>query len=305
MELINEILKDGFICDDWANPYARGVGEMLTKAVPCDITNVAEWLHANPPLKKSYTRISPMFVMPHDLMWFEYPVLEYSESVIGWKRFALLMIHASIAEKPEDPEDADVYAGAYVFVGRRNVRPKLLCAVLRFRQGENGQELQDVRCDIQQQGCIQMAVDGDLSNVVDDDEWVRRVIVKLALPGISALTFFHCPNVRISNRYPSRAHAAAFKQKHGCALRVMKTIDIHNPREQCQGSGQMSLNEARVPLPAHFVRGHFKRYNNLFGSISGVFFWRPHVRGEGEPLLRSYNVHGPTKEHHGKCLVEK
>lgn len=63
-------------------------------------------------------------------------------------------------------------------------------------------------------------------------------------------------------------------------------------------SGGGRSSEKTEPLShnrVHFCRGHFKEYtqeNPLFGKLTGLYWWQPHVRGQSKKgiVLKDYNI---------------
>ncbi len=59
--------------------------------------------------------------------------------------------------------------------------------------------------------------------------------------------------------------------------------------------------EKREPLfhlRLHFCRGHFKHYTTehpLFGKLTGMYWWQPHVRGKAQGFVeKDYNIKVPS-----------
>ena len=281
MRLIDKLIKSRELhVPDWAKEHGQDLARLLfTKAVCVDVQNVAHWFfedagHNGIP----FERLSPMFALPFNVMWFEYKHFYNGPPEV---QVGFLIVKN---QEPKFSSDPDAYAIVAFFMER----PDGLLM------------LHDRRAHLYRKDEALHRVTFDAG--LNEKKWGQEM-GSILTPAVAAVSFFHCANVRIHNEYPSLAHAKAFAKKHGTAPRTFKVIEIHKPtdRNEADGGG----DTGRSAVASHFVRGHFKRYNNLFGSISGMWFWRPHVRGEAsEAQLPNYRVHPPTKEHHGKCVVE-
>lgn len=299
MNLIDKIYKYGIMRDRYRSDLdprtVEHTGKLLRNAVCVEIGSVARWFHdkGSPvPMDK----LSPVFTLPFDVMWLEYLHVWNDDGI------PIPDVHVGVLMAP--PHEKDPMHGVHpgetlaargmTFMACEKLfqRPAVAIgeqfAAYRIEQALHRLEVEKVP-----------RRDGVTEDV---REKITREVGSMIVPALAAVSFFHCSNVRIVNEWPSKALSKRFEQKHGVPLHMMKSIDIHKPRD-VRGDSPGEEHSERE-LAAHLVRGHFKRYNNLFGSIAGMWFWRPHVRGEGEPLPRSYNVHAPTKEHHGKCVVE-
>jgi len=68
-------------------------------------------------------------------------------------------------------------------------------------------------------------------------------------------------------------------------------IDISNKNKKDYRPGIVPIDHNRV----HLCRGHFKEFTKehpLFGRITGLFWWQPHVRGQNKDgiVMKDYNV---------------
>jgi len=120
---------------------------------------------------------------------------------------------------------------------------------------------------------------------------------------LAGISFFHCSNIVKRTISPTRQQRRD-AQRRGL-LPPKDYIEIHVPRIASISRGR---SDGAADAPASFVRGHFKRYGiegrrKLFGTVTGMWFWPQHRRGDGVPAQRKYRVHAPTAEHAADCIV--
>lgn len=89
-------------------------------------------------------------------------------------------------------------------------------------------------------------------------------------------------NIETSDNHPPLKLNLARRKKGKQELYTYKTLHIKLPVKRRDGTDSSSgLDHNRI----HFCRGHFKEYtsdNPLFGKVTGLWWWSPHVRGKNK-----------------------
>ena len=104
-------------------------------------------------------------------------------------------------------------------------------------------------------------------------------------------TLMNCKNV-VTVR---REHDAAIQRKRGRRghLPLYAYHELLIRGQETHGKANV-LDGAGLPVAIHWVRGHFKRYTKdapLFGRMTGMFWWQPHVAGRAERFVdKDYRV---------------
>ena len=97
------------------------------------------------------------------------------------------------------------------------------------------------------------------------------------------LTLLQCKNVSARETCSTTKPPRRYEEQHGKHPPRYYVLDIEPMRQKFRdangGNDGISLAKA-----LHICRGHFKDYREkpLFGKVSGMFWWQPHVRGTAE-----------------------
>jgi hypothetical protein len=108
----------------------------------------------------------------------------------------------------------------------------------------------------------------------------------------SFLLLLNCKNIAPIIISPSRKINSCRRRKGKQELFTYKTLQIKLPgTKQDRGESQPTGDHNRI----HFCRGHFKEYTEdqpLFGKITGLWWWQPHVRGQNRDgiVLKDYQI---------------
>lgn len=125
----------------------------------------------------------------------------------------------------------------------------------------------------------------DLENISNDD--------------VSELTYLHgflmllnCKNIAAEEVHPPSKLNKKRLRSNKLPLFSYKTLSV-NPGAGSSRGGKngIPLNHNRI----HLCRGHFKHYSEdapLFGRITGLWWWQPHVRGQNRKgvVMKDYIV---------------
>lgn len=102
-----------------------------------------------------------------------------------------------------------------------------------------------------------------------------------------------CKNVTTENHKPSEALNMARRKRGKQELLTYKTLKLLLPgkKEKHLLQNNPTGDHNRI----HFCRGHFKEYTAeapLFGRITGLWWWQPHVRGKSTDgvVMKDYQV---------------
>jgi hypothetical protein len=297
MKLIDKIAKYGCVQDrlgpEIPPSVELAIRHALREAVCVEVGNVAEWFFDGGHGKVDLGKMSPMFVLPFDTMWCEYLHIWNWDGVPNPPLHVGFLLVRAQGETVSGPVGGEAQRRAWgiMFSHCSHIADKVLVGQ-RFQLECRDTALYRV---VMEKPPIARGYAEETRNAVTEE------MVSMLCPAAAAISFFHCPNVRIVNNWPDKPLSKIFERKNGVPLRMLKAIQIHRPTDR---DGSPNEEYSSRILDAHMVRGHFKRYNNLFGSIAGVWFWRPHVRGKGIPEKRDYEVFAPDKNHKGKCVVE-
>ena len=98
-----------------------------------------------------------------------------------------------------------------------------------------------------------------------------------------SLTLLNCKNVHAREQPCSPKLAKRYQERHGHKRPRYYVLDIEPMRQKFRDAngGKDGISLAKA---LHICRGHFKDYREkpLFGKVSGMFWWQPHVRGTAE-----------------------
>lgn len=97
------------------------------------------------------------------------------------------------------------------------------------------------------------------------------------------LALLNCKNVHAREQPCSPKLAKRYQERHGHKRPRYYVLDIEPMRQKFRDAngGKDGISIAKA---LHICRGHFKDYRKkpLFGKVSGMFWWQPHVRGTAE-----------------------
>lgn len=107
------------------------------------------------------------------------------------------------------------------------------------------------------------------------------------------IKLLNCKNITTQNNAPDEALNRARRKRGRQELFTYKTLKLSLPADK-QGKrpkGEPTGEHCRI----HFCRGHFKEYTAdapLFGRITGLWWWQPHVRGRNRDgiVMKDYEV---------------
>lgn len=89
----------------------------------------------------------------------------------------------------------------------------------------------------------------------------------------------HCRNIGTQEFIPSAGESHKFERKHGTPMHKYHVLKITG---KGQGAGTLLGTGTGRQNPLHWVRAHFKTYDDsapLFGKVAGTFYWGEQVRG--------------------------
>jgi hypothetical protein len=96
---------------------------------------------------------------------------------------------------------------------------------------------------------------------------------------INTILLLNCKNIGVETIKPPEKLNKARKRKGKLPLFTYKTLKIQIPgKKHASIKNDPTGEHNRI----HFCRGHFKEYTSdkpLFGKITGLWWWQPHVRG--------------------------
>lgn len=98
----------------------------------------------------------------------------------------------------------------------------------------------------------------------------------------AVLLLLNCKNISTEKHYPPEALNRKRTKVGKQPLFTYHTLVVHTPSAK-HGGGDSAKTGIKHRL--HFCRGHFKEYtsdNPLFGKLTGLYWWQPHVRGNKE-----------------------
>lgn len=108
-----------------------------------------------------------------------------------------------------------------------------------------------------------------------------------------ALKLLNCKNITTETHIPDRALNKARQKRGKQELLTYKTLKLLLPgnKEKHRLENTPTGEHNRI----HFCRGHFKEYTAdapLFGRITGLWWWQPHVRGQNKDgiVMKDYEV---------------
>lgn len=109
----------------------------------------------------------------------------------------------------------------------------------------------------------------------------------------SSIMLLNCKNIETEVRHPSEELNKSRRKKGKQELFTYKTLKLLVPgkKEKRIQRNEPTGEHNRI----HFCRGHFKEYTAeapLFGRITGLWWWQPHVRGKSTDgvVMKDYQV---------------
>jgi hypothetical protein len=130
-----------------------------------------------------------------------------------------------------------------------------------------------------------------------DWDYLEAGCLEFFLPGLAALSFFHCSNVSVRQIRPSRQVRRYAARKAIRPPATFSFIEIHRDARPAQNAEPWD-EAARGAYRPHIVRGHFKIRK------TGLFWWKPFRRGGETGSAREYRVWGPQRGHERRCVVQ-
>lgn len=129
----------------------------------------------------------------------------------------------------------------------------------------------------------------DFKEIIHDKKY-GAMILSLVSFVIRGITLLSCKNVSIEQHNPP-AKLNKARQKRG----KQPLFTYHTLVLKPVGKKQESIPKHLWNNRIHLQRGHFKTYTQespLFGSITGRFWWQPHVRGQNREgvVMKDYKV---------------
>lgn len=107
------------------------------------------------------------------------------------------------------------------------------------------------------------------------------------------ILLLNCKNIRTEIHKPSEALNKSRRKKGKQELFSYKTLKLLLPgnKEKHLLADEPTGEHNRI----HFCRGHFKEYTAdapLFGRITGLWWWQPHVRGQNKDgiVMKDYEI---------------
>jgi len=193
----------------------------------------------------------------------------------------------------------------YVFIWAKEYGWMLLPIVQLFRIGQNFTEemIEGIPHESQ-------TSDGELHNAMSlvSGEFTKKkeasAIHKICATSLTIVEMIvkllNCKNIiAVKNNPPSKLNQ---KRKRSGKLPLFSyyTLRINPSDEDDRDNKSQTLNHNRI----HLCRGHFKRYtkeNPLFGKISGLWWWQPHVRGQNKDgvVIKDYKLDTTKEVSHG------
>jgi len=112
------------------------------------------------------------------------------------------------------------------------------------------------------------------------------------------LTLLNARNVKLSSIAPSAKLNKKRAKKGKPPLREYKRLLIY-PFHKKKDEGYV-IGDSQLQQRMHLTRGHFKYYTPerpLFGKLTGIYWWKPHVRGNEEKGIvnKEYGVKMPSQ----------
>ena len=97
------------------------------------------------------------------------------------------------------------------------------------------------------------------------------------------LALLHCQNIEEVKHMPPKRLNKKRAKKGKTPLFEYHTLHIKPLNKKTRSLGQADPTD--IHMRVHLQRGHFKKYtadNPLFGKITGLWWWQPHVRGRNK-----------------------
>jgi hypothetical protein len=120
-------------------------------------------------------------------------------------------------------------------------------------------------------------------SVKDITDGMKRLASQCLAMWLMANLLLNCKNVHAREQPCSLKLAKRYQERHGHKRPRYYVLDIEPMRQKFRDAngGKDGISLAKA---LHICRGHFKDYREkpLFGKVSGMFWWQPHVRGTAE-----------------------
>lgn len=101
------------------------------------------------------------------------------------------------------------------------------------------------------------------------------------------MALMNCKNIATELHGPTRQQR---RHQERCGALPLVSWHLLKLRQSARSASKGGTGE---PLALHWVRGHFKRYDEhpLFGSRKGAYWWSPHLAGRADRVvLKDYEV---------------
>jgi hypothetical protein len=286
----------------WA-PYETDLRRCLSKAVPFDITNVAEYFYLGTRQEVwNYREDFPHPVPPFNRLWMEWkPPKQFN---LGGKRVdSTLEVDrmGALVETKEPPKDADStikYAVAMLLIMEpRGATDYLLVGpYMEFFIDRDFNMAGFPGPDFGQVKFFFPATDAQKFDAIYSGE-ARGAIPKSYrssfFPVMLALSFLNCRNVHVAQKTaPPKLVAKHVKKGHPLNFTSHRIIEIQPIK---RASGEASGEKGYSRQAAAIMRGHFKDYREgkgLFGRYKGLYWWDQQLRGDITAEYRFANSTG-------------
>lgn len=104
------------------------------------------------------------------------------------------------------------------------------------------------------------------------------------------MALLNTKNIETEVQHPPQKLQRSRERKGELPLVSWRILKVQSHRARTASRGSATKGE---PLALHWVRGHFKRYDEhpLFGAVKGVFWWSPHLSGRADRVaLKDYEI---------------
>jgi hypothetical protein len=117
----------------------------------------------------------------------------------------------------------------------------------------------------------------------------------------TVFALMNCRNVQLDDSTPSRQQRRAAERSNRPMPFTVRSLLVR-PIATRRSPETSAVSDAPVALALHWVRGHFKHYddaNKLFGRHTGTYWWAPHLAGEAAAgvVVKDYRLpEGPASD---------
>lgn len=306
MRLLDRIRAEGFMTASFKLNESHLSGD-LGQAQLVLIENVAQYYRQEIERKKEAREKIEVSDFPNVMLPFEQTFLEMRlnsklriESV-DEAGLLMLMFKASDAQREfahlnllvpqqrfgeKDPfyaENVEWYLTAFVFVSSRS-KPKVLhAATFVLPVNAEGQILPSENVEMTWMGVCHMVPPGQSEQ--QRQEILQFMAERFLYPGLLAISFMHCRNVKVVTEYPPAPLSKKHERWTGRPLIRYRLLQIDRMKQVLERRGHVSTEGLKNAL--HFCRGHFKHYGykgrELLFAKYRALVWRPlEVRGTVE-----------------------